>query len=357
MNFHNARAAPREHRLSAESCDDPAMGARCRLAACSAAVLVMAACGSEPAPPGPPTGPASRTIVGWTVDGATSIKVGETTTLTATAYWSDGTVTLASTAIWSSQNPAVASVTPAGLVTGVSEGLANLSARYAGSTVGAQVRVTPLNPPPTGLHAIEGRVHGVPPSAHIGIAGATVRISQLGTTGADRFATTDAGGRFSIALETGPYAFLITHPDYFFLNRGVDVVDAIELEFALRPSPGELTEVFALTRGLPPVSQASVSYPIHLSGVLKFRLLRACLDDTCGPTRTADACVEARDGAGILVAQRRIPLGDTSQTPSAPIQGGQIYTIKLYACEPGSFRGAAPGIVFREFALEIKRPK
>jgi len=58
-----------------------------------------------------------------------SIEVGQTLQFTATATYSDGsTAAITNTAIWTSSNPLVATFSPGGLATGISSGVANITA-------------------------------------------------------------------------------------------------------------------------------------------------------------------------------------------------------------------------------------
>jgi hypothetical protein len=95
------------------------------------AILVcLAGCGSEtPTAPAKPqestnaTSPTAPTVSSVLVSGAAWLVVGGTTQLTALARFSDGSSqTCPTTPIWQSANPAVATVSAAGLVTTVAVG-------------------------------------------------------------------------------------------------------------------------------------------------------------------------------------------------------------------------------------------
>jgi hypothetical protein len=96
------------------------------------AILVcLAGCGSEtPTAPAKPqestnaTSPTAPTVSSVLVSGAAWLVVGGTTQLTALARFSDGSPSQAcpTTPIWQSANPAVATVSAAGLVTTVAVG-------------------------------------------------------------------------------------------------------------------------------------------------------------------------------------------------------------------------------------------
>ncbi|WP_409931518.1 Ig-like domain-containing protein [Vibrio owensii] len=83
-----------------------------------------------------------------TVTGPDSvIEVGADTQLTATASYSDGSEPDVSNASdWTSSNNAVATVSPNGLVTGVAEGTANITAEYQGETDSKTITVNAAPP-------------------------------------------------------------------------------------------------------------------------------------------------------------------------------------------------------------------
>ena len=74
-----------------------------------------------------------------------SVMAGQTDQLTATATYPDGTTgDVTSLATWSSDAPAVATVNSTGFVTGVTAGIAHISATVSGHTASAPVAVTPV---------------------------------------------------------------------------------------------------------------------------------------------------------------------------------------------------------------------
>jgi hypothetical protein len=103
-------------------------------------VLFTAACGSgsKSAPSGPsPTG-ISEIRLGVAGNGPTTIEPGKTAQLFAQAVMSDGTTQdVTNTATWQTSNPAVATVSPAGLLTTYTEGEVTITATMvrAGSLV------------------------------------------------------------------------------------------------------------------------------------------------------------------------------------------------------------------------------
>jgi hypothetical protein len=86
-------------------------------------VLFVAACGSSTVAPTAPA-PTAATVVSLAIDGNASLSVkGETSQLTAHATMSNGQVEdKTSSVTWSSSVVTVATVTPAGLLTAMSDG-------------------------------------------------------------------------------------------------------------------------------------------------------------------------------------------------------------------------------------------
>jgi uncharacterized protein YjdB len=140
---------------------------------CGAAALVLAACGGGGDGTTPPPTPVLTTI-NVSVS-ASSIAVGATTTATASGVDQKGAPIGTGVVSWSTSNSGVASVSSAGVVTGVGVGTASIIAT-AGSKTG-QVTVT-VSPPPV------ASVRITPSTATVTI-GATTQLSA---------ATLDASG-------------------------------------------------------------------------------------------------------------------------------------------------------------------
>ena len=79
---------------------------------------------------------------------ATAIAVGDSLQLEAVALDTDGNLLERPAVEWSSADPSVATVSSSGVVTGLSEGEAGISAAVAEVTGGIAITVTPLEPPP-----------------------------------------------------------------------------------------------------------------------------------------------------------------------------------------------------------------
>lgn len=116
---------------------------RCPHRALVALVLpLLSACGGSSSTPVAPTQPQTPTASTIAVTVSSPLRVGETTQATGTAMLSNGqTSTL--TSGWQSDNPAVASVTASGAVTGLSNGQTSIAVS-SGSAQGRQgIRVVP----------------------------------------------------------------------------------------------------------------------------------------------------------------------------------------------------------------------
>jgi alpha-tubulin suppressor-like RCC1 family protein len=99
-------------------------------------------CGGGPSePPADPPPVASVTVTGP----HTTIAVGEVLQLTATLRASDQSVLIGRTIVWSSDNEAVATVSGAGVVTGIAQGTVRISAASEGQKGGADLTI--LSPP------------------------------------------------------------------------------------------------------------------------------------------------------------------------------------------------------------------
>ncbi|MBM3907261.1 MAG: Ig-like domain-containing protein [Gemmatimonadetes bacterium] len=102
------------------------------------ALIALAACSGGDSSTSP--APATVASVSLNVTNA-QLGVGQTLQLTATPLTSTGTVTTG-TATWSSSAAGVASVSPSGLVSGVSAGVATISAAIGGRTGSATITVS-----------------------------------------------------------------------------------------------------------------------------------------------------------------------------------------------------------------------
>ncbi len=110
-----------------------------RLSATMLLMVFTAACGGGPTAPPPPATP-TTTAVAVVLGGP--LRVGKTTQATATATLSNGQSQSITTG-FTSDAPSIASVTPAGLVTGMGNGRATISVTSAGIQGQQTIRVVP----------------------------------------------------------------------------------------------------------------------------------------------------------------------------------------------------------------------
>ena len=119
------------------------------------------------APPPPPV------VTTVTVSPPTaSIAVGATVALSATVKDAQGNVMTGQTIAWSTNNPAAATVSPSGVVTGVGAGAATITAACGGKSGTSSITVTSAPPPPPVVTTVT-----VAPSTASIVAGATIALS------------------------------------------------------------------------------------------------------------------------------------------------------------------------------------
>ena len=110
--------------------------------------LLLPACGDDSGDDlqEPASRPVAEVIVGAEV---TTIDVGQTMQLTATALDANGNVLEDRVFVWTSANPGVAAVSETGLVTGVAEGQTEISATTEGIAGSLGITILPPTPPPS----------------------------------------------------------------------------------------------------------------------------------------------------------------------------------------------------------------
>lgn len=111
-----------------------------RLIACASLFLVVS-CGDNPEDPTPDT-----TVASVSVTGTANIAPGATSQLTASAKNAAGTTLTGHTATWASSANSVATVNSSGLVTGVANGTATITATISGIPGTRLVTVQAINP-------------------------------------------------------------------------------------------------------------------------------------------------------------------------------------------------------------------
>lgn len=118
-------------------------GSRSVVCVLAGVMTVVAGCSGK-SPTGPSGTQTTRTLTGVTISGgSSSLSVGGTATLTATATYSDGTSqNVSSQATWRSSNTAVLDVSATGLVTARATGTADISATFDTQTGRRTVQVS-----------------------------------------------------------------------------------------------------------------------------------------------------------------------------------------------------------------------
>jgi uncharacterized protein YjdB len=118
----------------------------------------------------PPPPPVVTTVT--VSPAAASLATGATVALSAVVKDAQGTLMTGQTITWSTSNSAVATVGANGVVTGVTAGLATITATCAGKTGTSSVTVTAAPPPPP----VVTTVTVTPPTASV-VSGATISLS------------------------------------------------------------------------------------------------------------------------------------------------------------------------------------
>src|ERR1051326_2736168 len=168
------------------------------------AFCAMLACSDHATAPSPSTPPPSTpaaTVSSVSITGAAP-PIGTTQQFSATATLSNGaTQSVTGQAVWSSSNPAVATVSNSGLVTGVGPGDTDIAATY--QTVTGRLRISVAGfPPPPQTFMLTGLITDV--STHAGIAGG--RVEVLTGVNAGKTASTDGSGTYVLG-DLGPDSF------------------------------------------------------------------------------------------------------------------------------------------------------
>lgn len=111
-----------------------------------------------------------------------ALDAGQSTSLTATATDANGNALTGRTITWASASSSIATVTAAGVVTGVAAGTTTISATAEGKTGSAQVVVTGATPPPASV-------------ARVTVAPATLTLTKSQSTQTLTVTAVDANGK------------------------------------------------------------------------------------------------------------------------------------------------------------------
>jgi hypothetical protein len=188
------------------------------------AALTPIACSRNDAAPTTPTPPAAASVTSIAVTGSAP-PVGLTAQFTATATLSNGTTqNVTSQATWQSSNPAVATVTSAGVVTGVTPGEVDITA--TNQTIAGRARVTVV---PAAYS-----VSGVVTDATSG--GVLPNINMQITSGpsAGTSTKTDGSGAYTLGgVLTGAMNLSASATSYQTFDKAVTVVGNTRVDFVL----------------------------------------------------------------------------------------------------------------------------
>jgi hypothetical protein len=191
--------------------------------------LILVSCNDSPTQPSPPPQPPTGgppVILTTELVAPSSIAPGESQQLTLTARWSDGTTTdVTSQAVWQGTNSRVLTVTPSGVVTGVANGEASVSARHANQT-----RFRALLVLPTGTFRLRGQVK----EADLGLDG--VAISVDSAPGVRQTSISGFGGGYVFYGLAGRVAIEARKDGYLPKVDQVDVVEDRTFDVQLAPA-------------------------------------------------------------------------------------------------------------------------
>jgi hypothetical protein len=163
-------------------------------------IVLLAACGKGNSSPTSPTGSSSASSVTLNVAGI--VKVGESQQATATATLASGE-TRAVTTGFKSDTPTVATATDTGMVTGISNGTANVFVVYGGQQGLTQVRVLPDY---QGTWAGQYQVSACTSDGIVRDAGVCVSALTIGTTLPISAILTQSGDQVSGTFSLGTLA-------------------------------------------------------------------------------------------------------------------------------------------------------
>ena len=229
------------------------------LALVAAAALTAGGCGSgssataATAPSAPSGAAVPPTVTAVAVSG-TAPAVGSTSQLTATATLSDGSApVVTSLATWQSSNPAVLTVSTAGIATAVAAGDADVTATYAGVSGKARLTVSPRRYSLTGTITDDGT----------GRAIVAARVEVLTGVNAGSAVSTDASGGYAFdALAADTFRIRASADDYQWGEQGVTVPANPRADFALRKLPPPCVVTASPT--FIGVSSGGIVTPAHL---------------------------------------------------------------------------------------------
>lgn len=326
------------------------MKIRMRTALTTIAVLSALACGgSGGTGPGGSSGSAVDHIVMST--SAASVSVGKTIALSATPVASDGS-SVGTGITWSSGTKAIATVNASGVVTGVSPGVADVTASSGGKTGHTAVTVTPAGDGPTGDYvnvsldrelyttcgwtALLARCWGHNPDGEVGDGTRTDKNTPTQVSGTASFAQISAGeprtcGRTAVGdvYCWGNFNFVVgNNPDYRvipalvaaglgFVDLSVSTSNVCGLDGSGKAYCWGANSTGAVGDGTLTVRPA----PVAVSGGLSFAQITVGRDFACGRTAAGVAYCWGSNNLG--------QLGDSTKTNRlvpTKVNGNLVFT-------------------------------
>ncbi|MDE3151748.1 MAG: Ig-like domain-containing protein [Gemmatimonadota bacterium] len=284
-----------------------------RLAIPALVAIALDACGGAKSTgvTAPPTGAiASITVVPAT----TSLIVGDTLRLVATAYDAKSNIITTDTVAWASSDSSVATVSDSGTVTGLASGTANISATSHGITASATITVTP--PPTKPFTSVTAIAAGFAHTCALGAGGTAYcwgsnTSGQLGndTTTLSPFPLAVSGGLTFTSLAAG-------------YGHTCGVTGAGVAYCWGDNASGEL--------GATTTASTSGS-PVAVSGGLVFRAVSAGYAHTCGVTADGSAyCWGANEsgelGNGTVGGNSSAPVLVAGGLTFASVSAGGVFT-------------------------------
>jgi hypothetical protein len=261
-----------------------------------------------------------------------SLRIGESVELTASVTLPNGTTKLADGVAWRSSNPAVATVSPTGVLSAVGSGGVDIVASAFEQEVSARLQVP---------FVITGIVHESAPTEEVRLPGA--RIEIVGSPATGQSLTADAEGRFVIEVEQPGFALHVSRDGYEPASFSVASLPRDQRpSIGLLPEFREIRDDFIFNdppqRGLS-VREATFPIPVHHGGRFMPVVYAAC-GFVGGPDCSASGknyiCADVRDGEGHVIARA---VGSYDFTPQfrSPIHvsGGQMYHFRIFACDWG----------------------
>jgi len=158
-----------------------------------------------------------------------ALTVGMTTQFTATATLSNGsTQNVTSTAAWSSSNPAVATVTSGGAVTGVSVGDAVITATYSGISGNAPVSLTRSTPIVVSGVVTDGFSGGILPN---------ILVHAVDSANVTKEVRTDASGSYAVGeLAAGTLTVSFSGSSYITVTKTITALADARVDATLQRS-------------------------------------------------------------------------------------------------------------------------